>query len=188
MKSKSAIRAWASERRRALNEDYRKQASVKIAEKLMSESIWKEAGCIYLYYGCGDEVLTEALILEALKSGNKVFLPRVVSDSSMVFIQITSLDNMESGAFGIPEPACEGSKVSEIRPDIIIVPCVAVDRSGNRAGHGKGYYDRFFAEWGGNDIPKVCLAFDCQIAEDFETGDTDVRMDMIITEKEIIKL
>ena len=186
MRTKAAVRREAAERRHKLPPGYRIKASSEIAGRLMSEGVWKSASAVFLYYGYGDEVQTEELIEAALKENKAAALPKVISDSEMAFIRFTSLQDMQKGAFGIPEPVGDKETGCGFRPDIIIVPCVAVDRRGNRAGHGKGYYDRFLKEY--SDSLFVCTAFDCQLTEEFEAEDTDIKMDMIITEKEIIRI
>lgn len=46
---------------------------------------------------------------------------------------------VENGPFGILQPALDAP---ELRPDLILVPLVAIDAKGNRLGQGKGHYDR----------------------------------------------
>lgn len=46
---------------------------------------------------------------------------------------------VENGPFGILQPALDAP---ELRPDLILVPLVAIDPKGNRLGQGKGHYDR----------------------------------------------
>jgi len=186
MRSKAEARARALHRREALGPEYRQEASRGISERLRQEGVWREASVVFLYCGYKDEVQTAELMEAAFREGKRVFLPKVVSDSGMVFVQADPAEELVYGAYGIPEPSMTGNPGAEVRPDIIIVPCVAADRRGNRIGHGKGYYDRSLVKYG--DIPFVCLAYDCQLADEFETEDTDIKMDMIITEKEIIRL
>ena len=46
--------------------------------------------------------------------------------------------------FGITEPL-EGTLINNQLIDLIVVPLLAVDQQGYRAGYGKGFYDRFIA-------------------------------------------
>ena len=183
--NKKEARREALERRAALSDEYRKEASHVIAQKLRKEKSWKNASSVFMYYGYKDEVETRELIDAAVAEGKKVCLPKVISDEKMVFIEISSADDLRNGAYGIPEPVYKETGIFTGKPELVIMPCVALDRRGNRAGHGRGYYDRFLS--GMKDVPLVCLAYDCQILDSIETDDRDVRMDIMITEKETIR-
>ncbi|MCR5773582.1 MAG: 5-formyltetrahydrofolate cyclo-ligase [Lachnospiraceae bacterium] len=185
MRNREACRREILARRNSLTEPFIEKASETIGERLRNEPVWKEAASVCLYYGCRGEVRTEGLIRSAFDEGKKVFLPRVISDTQMVFIEVLSGEKQAEGAYGIPEPVYDETRLMRETPGLIVVPCVAVDRKGNRLGHGKGYYDRFLEGMG--KVPSVCLAFSCQITEGFMTKDTDIRIGNIITEEEIIR-
>ena len=51
-------------------------------------------------------------------------------------------NNFITNSYGIPEPT-QGNEISPDLIDMIIVPLIYFDKSGNRVGYGKGYYDRF---------------------------------------------
>ncbi|MBD3249381.1 5-formyltetrahydrofolate cyclo-ligase [Candidatus Woesearchaeota archaeon] len=67
--------------------------------------------------------------------------------------------------------------------DIVIIPGIAFDKSGNRLGYGSGFYDIFL-----QDITstKVALAYEFQIFNNIPSEPHDITMDYIITEKRII--
>ena len=185
MKSKSEWRRLASERRRSMPDNERYEASALIAQRLFSLEAWRQASMIYMYCGYGDEVQTGEILECALAEGKRTALPRVLNEKDMVFSEIRSADELDTGRFGIPEPSGEAlERVTDISPDIIIVPCVGVAMDGNRIGHGRGYYDRVLCAH--KDIPKICLAFEAQIVGAFTPQDTDIRMDMVITEKRCV--
>ena len=52
-------------------------------------------------------------------------------------------------------------------------------------GYGKGFYDRFLAEYIG--LNSVALAFSCQIAKRVPVEEHDIRPELIITEDEMIR-
>jgi len=60
---------------------------------------------------------------------------------------------LQKNRWGIPEPV-GGEPVEESRLDAVLVPLLACDRSGNRVGYGKGFYDRFLANCR-NDCRKI---------------------------------
>lgn len=69
---------------------------------------------------------------------------------------------------------------------MIITPGVAFDRNKNRVGFGRGYYDRFFLKY--PNAKKIAIAFEEQIInEGIETDKYDKKVDILITENNIIK-
>jgi 5-formyltetrahydrofolate cyclo-ligase len=62
---------------------------------------------------------------------------------------------------------------------------IAYDRTGHRLGYGAGYYDRFLA--GKIGVRKIGVAFSCQEVEEIPADANDVGMDVIVTEKGILR-
>ena len=88
---------------------------------------------------------------------------------------------LKAGPYGIPEPCgTPGTK----EPDLIVVPCVCASPEGKRLGHGAGYYDRFLSE---SRAFKMCLCYESLLLSDLPVNETDVRMDMIVTEERLIR-
>ena len=68
--------------------------------------------------------------------------------------------------------------------DLIVVPGVAFDRTGNRLGMGAGYYDRFFSRT--SHSVRLGLAWDCQVVTAVPCEPHDIRMHYLLTETGII--
>ncbi|HJJ51166.1 MAG TPA: 5-formyltetrahydrofolate cyclo-ligase, partial [Methanocorpusculum sp.] len=68
--------------------------------------------------------------------------------------------------------------------DVVLVPMVGFDRVGHRLGYGAGYYDRFFEK--NPNIPRIGMAYACQEMECIPSEWFDARMDLIVTEDEVI--
>lgn len=101
---------------------------------------------------------------------------------------VPTLDSLQPGAMGIMEPDphfCIAADPSEI--DLIIVPGVAFDTVGGRIGYGKGCYDRFLSRLLA-DVPVIGLAYDFQVLPRVPQNTNDIRMDLIVTEKGILKM
>jgi 5-formyltetrahydrofolate cyclo-ligase len=113
----------------------------------------------------------------ALREGKTLLLPRCLDASRMTALPVRDLDSLKPGALGIPEPEDDGTKAPE--PDLILVPCMAAAMHGVRLGHGAGYYDRFLAERSGRT---VCLCFRILVRADLPAEDTDVSVDLVITD------
>ena len=60
------------------------------------------------------------------------------------------------------------------------------DRNAYRIGYGFGYYDRFLKTIK-KEIVKIGLAFDLQVVDKIPVEKHDVCLNIVITEKEIIK-
>ena len=71
---------------------------------------------------------------------------------------------------------------------ICFVPGIAFDKSGNRIGFGKGYYDRFLKDK--PQITKIGICYDFQLLKKVQIpfDEFDIKMDIIVTEKEVIRL
>lgn len=155
-----------------------KSFSLPIITEMLSFDSVKEADCIMLYNSMPDEVDTRQAIEQLYEHGKKILLPVVVSKTEMEIREYTGPDNMKIGPYHIPEPI---GKTYTAYPeiDVIIVPGVAFDRQGNRMGHGRGYYDRFFSHIPGTLKIGICFPF--QLVPTVPADVFDVKMDYIIT-------
>ena len=66
---------------------------------------------------------------------------------------------------------------------MIVVPGVAFDRSRNRMGRGRGFYDRLLKST--PNAIKVGVAFDFQIFDTIPVEPFDVPMDIVVSENSI---
>ena len=123
------------------------------------------------------------------RRGAKLFFP-VICDS---FLYMAEVDNgyddpktFHNGTLGIKEPDLVSDKF--IPMDIIIIPGVAFSAQGDRIGFGKGYYDKYLAQYGPNDLPVlIAPIFEFQIINEIFTDELDVPVDIIVTENECIR-
>lgn len=95
-------------------------------------------------------------------------------------------DPFKEGQWGIREPVPEAPVV---QPDILIVPLAAFDRSGHRIGYGAGYYDRTIASLRAvKPVLAIGFAFAAQEIERVPATEHDERLDLVLTEREVIDL
>ena len=114
-----------------------------------------------------------------LDEGKTLLLPRCVDRNTMVALPVSDPDTLEKGILGIPEPpAAEGTEVPA--PDLILVPCMCATPNGIRLGHGAGYYDRFLT---GQKGMTVCLCFSRLLRSDLPAEETDIPVDLVITDE-----
>lgn len=181
---KDEIRKLALEKRNSLGKVDALEKSLAIQERLLSLPEFRKASAVMFYVSIGNEVRTDTLMECAFKEGKKVIVP--FSDrrnKTIVPSEISSLNDMETGSFGIPEPR-EPKPFNEAGIDLVIVPGIAFDSRGSRIGYGHGYYDNFLKTAGAK---KVALAYEFQIVDEIPNNSNDIKMDKIITEKRVIE-
>ena len=138
-----------------------------------------DAKTIVAYYSLPDEVDTHRLIDDLLADGKTVYLPKVISDEEMVLCRYTGADSLREGAFGIMEPVGAPIPAEEVI-DVVLVPGMAFDASGNRLGRGKGYYDRFLKTLATPRPHLIGVCFDFQKVEVVPTTSCDVKVDVVV--------
>ena len=110
--------------------------------------------------------------------GIKLSLPRMLPDfnsAAMVAEQVGANTQFFINAFGIPEPN-GGYEISPELIDLVIVPLLCFDQSGNRVGYGKGYYDRFLKNCR-KDCIKIGFSYFSPIASIDDTNEFDIPLD-----------
>jgi 5-formyltetrahydrofolate cyclo-ligase len=79
---------------------------------------------------------------------------------------------------GIPEPI-HGKIIAANQIDLVFIPLLAYDKLGNRAGYGKGFYDRFLMNCR-PDTMKIGLSYFDPIEEIYDLNQFDIKMDACI--------
>ena len=173
-------------RRREQKPEQVEENSAKIAAALVGTKEWKSASTILLYSATPYEVQTQQLILKALGQRKRVCLPAAGSINEAFPIDgIAGFEQFrqKNGFFAHPDGVNQLVPLDEV--DLAVVPGVAFDAKGNRLGRGGGFYDRLLA---GFSAPKAGLAFQLQVVSKVPVEkDHDVPMDLVVTEKQIIR-
>jgi 5-formyltetrahydrofolate cyclo-ligase len=74
----------------------------------------------------------------------RISIPKVVGDQ-LENIYFEGLHQLKKNKWGILEPDL-GVPTPTNKIEMVVVPLLAFDKSGNRVGYGKGFYDQFLAE------------------------------------------
>lgn len=134
-----------------------------------------------IYINIKSEVKTNFLIQRLILLNKKVFIPKIIEDE-MCFIKINSLEDLELGKYNIPEPI--KGQIYKGEEALVIVPGLVFSREKYRIGYGKGYYDKFISKNRQNFYLGIC--FENQIIDSFYFDKFDEKLDVIITEENII--
>jgi len=160
-------------------------ASLRVQSAFIATAEFAEARIIAVYAPIHNEVDTRGVMLAALNSSKVLLLP-AVSRNSLELRSICGPEELREGAYGIPEPTPESPLYPPEEVDLIVVPGIAFDKEGRRIGYGKGYYDRALHRLEGKGR-LVGFCYDFQLVDRIVGEPHDVLMDMVITERRVIR-
>jgi 5-formyltetrahydrofolate cyclo-ligase len=183
---KDQIRQQAHANRREQTD--KDDISVTIVETFMQQPEYEAASTVMFYVDVRAEVRTRFALADAIASDKRIVIPFCVEGELELFL-LEDMAELELGMYKILEPKAELRDVAEKRVnvselDLIMVPGVAFDAQGGRAGHGRGYYDKLL-QHARPDTPLVAIAFDCQMFPEVPVQAHDVYMDKVITQSEV---
>lgn len=166
------------------------QHSQALRQNAIKEKSYRNSRHIGFYLANDGEIDPSLLIEHARFLGKKVYLP-VLSPlkNSLYFAPYEAGSKLKLNRFNIPEPACHPSKWKTANQlDLLLLPLVAFDLSGNRVGMGGGFYDRTLAYLHHRNYWKkpvlAGLAHEIQKAERLHRQSWDIPLNFIITEKQ----
>jgi 5-formyltetrahydrofolate cyclo-ligase len=152
------------------------------AQILRETEPWQRHDTVLLFLSGSREIDTSPLLEAAFQDNKRVYIP-VVKAEDMDFYRLGSAHGpWRRGAFGIREPEQPGQLLPPDNPALVVVPGLSFDHCGNRLGHGKAYYDRFFAR-GGDHFFRVGLCAEAQIADSIPVEPWDRYMNALCTGK-----
>lgn len=174
-----------AERRRKLTREECAEKSREICrhlETLLKEADFRNVRNVFSYRAMPEEADVDSFNWLLERSGRKVAYPVSLPHGVMKAAVPRGEGAWRRGAYDIKEPDLDKSDILlPEQVDLVLVPCVAFDRKGNRCGHGAGYYDRFLALCRPETI-LLMIAFDIQELEEIATEETDRRIPRIVTE------
>ena len=187
---KQTLKQQILEKRTSLSREEIKEKSNKIKNNLFSLKEFNEAKNIMLYISFNTESDTQKIIRELLNKKEKIIVvPYVIKgDLRLHLSELKNINELEPKTFGILEP--KEMYIREFNPDkldLVIVPGIAFDKKGHRIGYGYGYYDRFLKTIKKKAV-KIGLAFDFQLIENIPEEEHDVPMNIVVTDKEILRI
>jgi 5-formyltetrahydrofolate cyclo-ligase len=184
LEQKKQLRNEIKQRRSMLSESERAEKSQQISQFLHEIPEFNRAKSIFCFISYLDEVETHPLISELLQRNIKLSVPKIMNKTEMLAIPLEDLSELEPDKMGILTP--KSSLASTDPFDIAITPGLGFTEKGDRLGYGRGYYDRWFAN---NQVTsKIGVAFETQIVDELPLEETDMPLDMLVTEKRIIDL
>ena len=132
------------------------------------------AGTVAAYYSVGTEPDSRGLVFALWKRGTYVLLPLLRPDGDLDWASYEGPESLAPGPRGLLEPTEPPRGVTAITSaDLIVVPAVAVDRTGSRLGRGGGSFDRALARVG-RAVLTVALLHDGELVDRVPAGEHDI--------------
>ena len=189
--ARARLRAQLRAQRRAVTPAERALASRRVARNIDRYLGLRAGDRVALYASLREELDTAALFALARRRGWRIYVPRIDRarlGRKMRFVEAGGRERRNR--LGISEPQAMRT-IGARWLDLVFVPLVGFDVHGMRLGMGGGFYDRAFSfrrwrhAWRGPRL--VGIAYSFQQLPEILPAVHDVRLDFIVTEKELIK-
>lgn len=178
------IRQHVRHLRRNLTAEQQEHAADLLAEHAINFAPISNAERIALFLSVDGELNTRPLIAKLWQQKKQVFLPVLhpFSPGNLLFLRYTPDTPLSPNKLLIPEPPLDITQMTTLdQLDVVMVPLVAFDQSGQRLGMGGGFYDRTLQNWQQHGFLPVGIAHDCQHVETLPVAAWDVPLPVVIT-------
>ena len=181
---KAELRVAAQARRDALPVDVRKAAAEAIAARKFPLAI-AHGAIVSGFMPLKSEINPLPLLQKLAEAGARLVLPAIAGRGKPLIMRAWEFGApLDRGQWGIREPKPDAP---ELEPDILLVPLLAFDRAGHRLGYGAGYYDMTIHRLRAlKPVTAVGIAFAAQEVPKIPTTPRDERLDLVLTEREVI--
>ena len=187
MNPRRALRAEMRCRRRAISEPERARMAEALARHLGASLRVRRARRVACYLS-NDGEMDLGPVMDFLRgNGRQVLLP-ALHGSQLWFFPYDRDTPLALNRFAIPEPDMAAHTRCRARDlDLVFMPLVAFDATGNRLGMGGGFYDRTFSYLRNRAFWKKPLligaAYEFQRLETLASRPWDVPLHGVATEK-----
>ena len=181
--SRKKYKALRQELPKSQIDDY----SLAIANQLLKLNIWDFSFYhIFLTIEEQKEINTDYILnILAGKDKNIIISKSHIEDYSMTHYLLTDNTTIKKSNYNVPEPV-DGIEIQSSQLEVIFIPLLAFDKTGNRIGYGKGFYDRFLAHCKPETI-KIGLSFFEAEDETFKASKDDIKLDYCVTPKKVFR-
>lgn len=183
--TKEKLREHFLSLRAGLSEEEKAAAASALCQRFLEEVVIPAGGVVAGYWPVKNEINVIPTLKYLSSQGHVCALPVIEEKGKPLrFAAWKEGDAIQEGLYGISIP----TTLNFIVPDVLLVPLVAFDTAKHRIGSGAGFYDRTIAALRREKkISAFGIAYDFQKCNHVPLDETDIPMDMIITDKDIYR-
>ena len=186
IQAKKEKRSFYRKKRKDISKAQKEMLDKMLFDRVISLKEFRESSVVLAYYPINDEINTIPIIEYALREGKRVALPiSSTIDYTLTFHFISSLKEIKNGAYSIPEPSEDSEIFNKETKALCIVPGLIFDRTGNRLGYGKGFYDRFLSDFNGITVG---LCYSDFLLDKLPIDENDRAVDIVVSDTEEVYL
>jgi 5-formyltetrahydrofolate cyclo-ligase len=180
--TKQEARKTYLQKRLDLSQEEYQQLNLRLYHQFFTQLDLSFIKCIHIFLPIESKREPDTWpIIERIKrefSHINISLPKMKGDG-IESIYFKGLHQVKKNKWGILEPE-EGEPTPTEKIDMVIVPLLAFDKSGNRVGYGKGFYDRFLSTCR-EDCQRVGISLFPPVNQIEGIDEYDIRLNKCIT-------
>lgn len=185
--NKNELRRTYKAARQKLSQEEIEDKSLAIANQLLRMNIWDKLYYhLFLTIDEQNEINTEYILQILAGKDKEIVISKCdFTTLSMTHYLLTDNTKIKKNSYNIPEPI-DGLEVPDAKIDVVFVPLLAYDKTGNRVGYGKGFYDNFLNKCKPETL-KIGLSFFPPEEKIDAIYDNDVKLDCCVTPDEVFR-
>ena len=188
---RNTLRKQLRSLRRGLDQNAQSQAAKGLLQQFLSANQLKECQRIAIYIANDGEIDPVEVQNWIWQQGKECYLPIVIQEqkNSLVFAPVYPDSQFTVNKFGILEPDYDSKQIIQASElDLVLLPLVGFDASGNRIGMGGGFYDTTFEFVKAQQISKplmMGIAHELQRVKEISAESWDIPLSTVITDRQV---
>ena len=178
---KKVLRAKYLQARENMSSTAIETSSIRIVSLLTTLLQTQPTCTVGIYYPTQGEPNVLSLMQRPELGSFKWALPVCNVNGTLDFASCKPHCALQSGRYGIPIPA----QLDWVQPQIVLIPCLAFNRTGARLGYGAGWYDKTFDVLRQKPLT-VGVAFGISEEKESFQEPHDHLLNFVVTETELI--
>lgn len=189
--TKEELRKIYLDKRLSLSKEEYVQANEQICDKLFAAIDLSDIKVVHTFLPIEKTKEPNTwLIIDRIKKefpNTQISIPKINNQTSgLDNFYFEGPEQLQNNTWGIPEPK-SGIPTPTEKIDAVLVPLLAFDKTGNRVGYGRGFYDKFLSTCN-PECKKIGLSFFSAVDRVDNIHALDLPLDVVITPEEVLTL